>query len=290
MEFSAPFLATYWPYIVSILAGFLIAQLIRRVFQSRSPSYTVDVDPLGDTDIAAIPPPDPLGFRTSGEADVVQIPYPWFDDRLTEEEMKKRSVEFYEKMKKRRSVRKISDEDIPLEVLENIIRTAGTSPSGAHTEPWTFVVVKDKALKATIREIVEEEEKLNYAKRMGEKWLKDLEFVKTTWSKPYLNSAPYLILIFKQVYGFREDGSKKAHYYHEMSVCISVGLLLAAIQNAGLVTVTSTPMNAGPRLRDLLGRKANEKLMLLLPIGYPASDAMVPDIKRKPLEDIMIMK
>lgn len=107
---------------------------------------------------------------------------------------------------------------------------SGTSPSGAHTEPWTFVVVKDKALKATIREIVEEEEKLNYARRMGEKWLKDLEFVKTTWSKPYLNSAPYLILIFKQVYGFREDGSKKTHYYHEMSVCISVGLLLAAIQ------------------------------------------------------------
>lgn len=125
MEFSAPFLATYWPYIVSILAGFLIAQLIRRVFQSQSPSYTVDVDPLEDTDLAAILPPDPLGFRTSGEADVVQIPYPWFDDRLTEEEMKKRSVEFYEKMKKRRSVRKISDEDIPLEVLENIIRTAG---------------------------------------------------------------------------------------------------------------------------------------------------------------------
>jgi len=107
---------------------------------------------------------------------------------------------------------------------------SGTSPSGAHTEPWTFVVVKDKALKATIREIVEEEEKLNYAKRMGEKWLKDLEFVKTTWCKPYLNSAPYLILIFKQVYGFREDGSKKTHYYHEMSVSISVGLLVAAIQ------------------------------------------------------------
>ena len=107
---------------------------------------------------------------------------------------------------------------------------SGTSPSGAHTEPWTFVVVKDKSLKATIREIVEEEEKLNYAKRMGEKWVKDLEFVKTTWSKPYLNSAPYLILIFKQVYGFNEDGSKKTHYYNEMSVCISVGLLLAAIQ------------------------------------------------------------
>lgn len=125
MEFSAPFLATYWPYIVSILAGFFIAQLIRRVFQSQTPSYTVDVDPLEDTDVAAIPPSDPLGFRTSGEGEVAHIPYPWFDDRLTEEEMKKKSAEFYEKMNKRRTVRKISDEDIPLEVVENIIRTAG---------------------------------------------------------------------------------------------------------------------------------------------------------------------
>lgn len=106
----------------------------------------------------------------------------------------------------------------------------GTSPSGAHTEPWTFVVVKDKSLKKQIRSIVEEEEYLNYTKRMGDKWVKDLEFTKTTWAKPYLDSAPYLILVFKQVYGIQEDGSKKTHYYNEMSVCISVGLLLAAIQ------------------------------------------------------------
>lgn len=125
MEFSAPFLATYWPYIVSILTGFFIAQLIRGVFQSPTPSYTVDVDPLEDSDVVAIPPPDPLGFRTSGEGEAAHIPYPWFDDRLTEEEMKKKSAEFYEKMNKRRTVRKISDEDIPLEVGENIIRTAG---------------------------------------------------------------------------------------------------------------------------------------------------------------------
>lgn len=112
----------------------------------------------------------------------------------------------------------------------------GTSPSGAHTEPWTFVVVKDKSLKKQIRSIVEEEEYLNYTKRMGDKWVKDLEFTKTTWAKPYLDSAPYLILVFKQVYGIQEDGSKKTHYYNEMSVCISVGLLLAAIQvSHGLV-------------------------------------------------------
>lgn len=112
----------------------------------------------------------------------------------------------------------------------------GTSPSGAHTEPWTFVVVKDKSLKKQIRSIVEEEEYLNYTKRMGDQWVKDLEFTKTTWAKPYLDSAPYLILVFKQVYGIQEDGSKKTHYYNEMSVCISVGLLLAAIQvSHGLV-------------------------------------------------------
>ena len=112
----------------------------------------------------------------------------------------------------------------------------GTSPSGAHTEPWTFVVIKDKSLKKQIRSIVEEEEYLNYTKRMGDQWVKDLEFTKTTWAKPYLDSAPYLILVFKQVYGIQEDGSKKTHYYNEMSVCISVGLLLAAIQvSHGLV-------------------------------------------------------
>ena len=121
-------------------------------------------------------------------------------------------------------------------IIITIIYISGTSPSGAHTEPWTFVVVKDKSLKAEIRTIVEEEEYLNYSKRMGEQWVKDLEFVKTTWAKPYLNSAPYLILVFKQVYGLQEDGSKKTHYYNEMSVCISVGLLLAAIQVISIKT------------------------------------------------------
>lgn len=290
MELAAPFLCAYWPYIVSLLAGFVISQLFRRVSQPGKPSFTVDVDPLQDNDLDAIPKGDPLNLKPTGESDPAHIPYPWFDDRLLEDEMKKTSAEFYEKMNKRRTVRRISDEDVPLEVIENIIKTAGTSPSGAHTEPWTFVVVKDKSLKSEIRTIVEEEEYLNYAKRMGEQWKKDLEYLKTTWSKPYLNSAPYLILVFKQVYGLQEDGSKKTHYYNEMSVCISVGLLLAAVQNAGLVTVTSTPMNAGPRLRDLLGRNVNEKLILLLPIGYPAQDAKVPDIKRKLLKDIMVLK
>ncbi|KAL9968574.1 hypothetical protein ACROYT_G020683 [Oculina patagonica] len=290
MEFSAPFLVTYWPYIASLLAGISIVQLITRLLQAQTNSYTVDVDPLEQNDIASTPQPDPLGFRITAENSSRKIPYPWFDERLTEDEMERASAEFFEKMNKRRSVRKISDEDIPFKVVENIIKTAGTSPSGAHTEPWTYVVVKEKSLKAAIRKIVEEEEQLKYAKRRGEEWLRDLDYIRTTWCKSYLLTAPYLILIFKQMYGHRDDGSKKAHYYNEISVCISVGFLLAAIQNAGLVTVTLTPMNTGPRLRDLLGMTANKKLILLLPIGYPASDAMVPDIKRKPLEDIMIMK
>lgn len=286
MELSAPFLAAYWPYIASVLVGFIIAQFLLRISQPAKDNYKVDVDPLQDSSSDAITQDNP---KPSGEAEADHIPYPWFDDRLSEDEMRKASAEFYEKMNHRRTVRQISEEDVPIEVLENIIKTAGTSPSGAHTEPWTFVVVKDKSLKKQIRSIVEEEEYLNYTKRMGDKWVKDLEFTKTTWAKPYLDSAPYLILVFKQVYGIQEDGSKKTHYYNEMSVCISVGLLLAAIQNAGLVTVTSTPMNAGPRLRDLVGRRVNEKLTLLLPVGYPAGDATVPDIKRKPLNDIMVL-
>ena len=125
MEFSAPFLATYWPYIASLLVGIFIAQLVGRIFQPKTPSYTVDVDPLGDSELAAIPPSDPLGLRLIGEGEVSHIPYPWLDDRLSEEEMKKTTAEFYENMNKRRTVRKISDEDIPFEVVENLIRTAG---------------------------------------------------------------------------------------------------------------------------------------------------------------------
>ncbi|KAK3700082.1 hypothetical protein QZH41_015040, partial [Actinostola sp. cb2023] len=158
------------------------------------------------------------------------IPYPYYDERLTGDEMKKKAHEFFVQMNKRRTVRSISSDPVPLEVIENIVRTAGTSPSGAHTQPWTYVVVSTQDLKAEVRTIVEQEEQINYAKRMGEKWIKDLGFVKTTWSKPYITAAPYLILVFKKVYGLTADGEKKVHYYNEMSVCISCGLLLAAIQ------------------------------------------------------------
>ncbi|KAM6467245.1 iodotyrosine deiodinase 1 isoform 1-T1 [Liasis olivaceus] len=214
---------------------------------------------------------------------------PFSTERYSEEDMVKRSKDFYELLNKRRSVRSISDEPVPREVIDNVIKTAGTSPSGAHTEPWSFVVVKDKEVKHKIRDIVEEEEEMNYMKRMGDRWVNDLKRLRTNWIKEYLDRAPYLILIFKQVYRRLPDGKKKTHYYNEISVSIACGILLAALQNVGLVTVTTTPLNCGRRLRVLLGRPANEKLLLLLPVGYSSKDATVPDLSRKPLDDIMVV-
>ncbi|XP_047499692.1 LOW QUALITY PROTEIN: iodotyrosine deiodinase 1-like [Penaeus chinensis] len=219
--------------------------------------------------------------------DLNHIPYA--RTRLSAEESIKKSKEFYELMNTRRSVRFFSSDPVPREVIENIVRTAGTSPSGAHTEPWTFVVVGDPEVKQRVREIVEEEEEINYKKRMGNQWVKDLKALKTSWVKEYLTTAPWLILVFKQTYGMLPDGRKRNHYYHEISTVLSCGIMLSAIHNAGLVTLTSTPLNCGPALRTLLNRPPNEKLLLLLPVGFPSEDATVPDLKRKPLEDIMVV-
>nr|XP_025717287.1 iodotyrosine deiodinase 1 isoform X1 [Callorhinus ursinus] len=209
--------------------------------------------------------------------------------RYPEKEMVKRSQEFYELLNKRRSVRFISNEQVPMEVIDNVIKAAGTAPSGAHTEPWTFVVVKDMDMKHKIREIIEEEEEVNYLKRMGRQWVTDLKKLRTNWIKEYLDTAPILILIFKQVHGFAANGKRKVHYYNEISVSIACGFLLAALQNAGLVTVTTTPLNCGPRLKALLGRPTNEKLLMLLPVGYPSKEATVPNLTRKPLDQIMVI-
>ncbi|CAH1981376.1 unnamed protein product [Acanthoscelides obtectus] len=191
-------------------------------------------------------------------------------------------------MNKRRTVRHFSTKPVPKEIICNIIKTAGTAPSGAHTQPWTYVVVSSPEMKQNVREIIEDEEEINYKKRMGKVWTTDLEPLKTNWIKEYLTEAPYLILIFKQTYSFRENGRKKLHYYNEQSVSIAAGILLAAIHYAGLVSLTSTPLNCGPALRNLLGRPSNEKLSLLLPVGYPAEECLVPDLQRKPLDEIMI--
>uniref|UniRef100_A0A2I3LXG5 Iodotyrosine deiodinase 1 n=1 Tax=Papio anubis TaxID=9555 RepID=A0A2I3LXG5_PAPAN len=160
---------------------------------------------------------------------------PFSHTHYPEKEMVKRSQEFYELLNKRRSVRFISNEQVPMEVIDNVIRTAGTAPSGAHTEPWTFVVVKDPDVKHKIRKIIEEEEEINYMKRMGHRWVTDLKKLRTNWIKEYLDTAPILILIFKQVHGFAANGKKKVHYYNEISVSIACGILLAALQVIGKI-------------------------------------------------------
>ncbi|XP_007086949.2 iodotyrosine deiodinase 1 [Panthera tigris] len=225
--------------------------------------------------------------RQESEEDVEHIPFS--HTRYPEKEMVKRSQEFYALLSKRRSVRFISSEQVPMEVIDNVIKTAGTAPSGAHTEPWTFVVVKDPDVKHKIREIIEEEEEINYLKRMGRQWVTDLKKLRTNWVKEYLDTAPVLILIFKQVHGVAASGKRKVHYYNEISVSIACGILLAALQNAGLVTVTTTPLNCGPRLRVLLGRPTNEKLLMLLPVGYASKEATVPNLTRKPVDQIRVI-
>ncbi|ELT95766.1 hypothetical protein CAPTEDRAFT_113387 [Capitella teleta] len=228
----------------------------------------------------------PMPSSSADEEETGHIPYS--HTKYNESEMLERAVAFYNEMNSRRTVRDFSDRPVPIEVIKRIIHTAGTSPSGAHTEPWTYVVISNKEVKKQVRHIIEDEEEINYAKRMGQTWVDDLKVLRTNWEKPYLETAPYIIVVFKQSYGTHADGSRKVHYYNELSIAISVGIMLCAIQNAGLVTVTSTPMNSGPRLRTLLKRPANEKVVLLLPIGFAADDATVPDFKRKPIDDIMV--
>lgn len=189
-------------------------------------------------------------------------------------------------MNQRRTVREFDSRSIPLDVMENIIQTAGTAPSGAHKQPWTFCLISDPEMKKQIRIAAEEEEKISYTSRMPESWKNDLAPLGTDWEKPFLEIAPYLIVVFKQSYGM-QDGEKVQHYYVNESVGIACGFLIAAIHQAGLVTVTHTPspMNF---LSDILQRPKHEKPFLLLPVGYPAKEAYVPDIERKQLEEILI--
>lgn len=187
--------------------------------------------------------PDPSLAPPLHDPNLPHVPHTM--ERLSAEEMKERALSFYHHLDSRHSVRHFSSDPVPLEVIENIVLAAGTSPSGAHSEPWTFVVVKDREMKTKIREIVEQEEYLNYDRRMGERWVRDLKFVRTTHEKPYLETAPYLIIVFKQAYHTGVDGKRHAHYYFEISTAIACGILLTAIHNVGLATVTTTPLNAG---------------------------------------------
>ncbi len=195
---------------------------------------------------------------------------------------------FYESCNIRRTVREFSPESLPENLIEFLILTAGSAPSGANKQPWTFVVVRDPEIKRKIRIAAEKEEKINYEKRFTEEWLQDLFPLGTDWRKPFLEEAPCLIVVFRQDYGFR-DGKKTKHYYVMESVGIAVGFLLAAIHNAGLVSLTHTPSPMG-FLQDILERPKNEKPYLLIPIGYPKDGVHVPNIRRKTLGEILVKK
>ncbi len=203
------------------------------------------------------------------------------------EEMTERSAEFYKWMDKRRTCRDFSGQPVPKDVIDNIILTASTAPSGAHKQPWTFCVISDPAIKKQIRIAAEEEEKKSYDGRMSEEWLKDLEPIGTDWEKPFLEIAPFLIIVFKRSYEFEPDNHKHQNYYVTESVGIACGFLLAAIHNAGLIALTHTPspMNF---LCSVLNRPANEKPFLLIPVGYAADECWVPDLRRKDLEEVVV--
>jgi len=202
------------------------------------------------------------------------------------EEMKQRAESFYKWLDLRRSVRHFSDTLVPEEVMENIIRAASTAPSGAHKQPWTFCVVKNPDLKQKIREAAEEEERKSYNERMSDSWLKDLKPLGTDANKPFLETAPYLIIVFKKPFDYDEQGNKCQNYYVNESVGLACGMLIAAVHNAGLVTLTHTP-SPMRFLEQILERPDNERAFLLLPVGYEAEKAYVPDIERKGLEEIM---
>ena len=204
---------------------------------------------------------------------------------LSPEEMKRRAREFYGLMDRRRTVRQFSDRPVPEGVVEDCIRAAGTAPSGAHKQPWYFCVVRDRGLKRKIRTAAEREERQFYEDRAPDDWLAALAPLGTDASKPFLETAPCLIVIFARRYGEQEDGSREKHYYVQESVGIATGFLIAALHSAGLVTLTHTPSPMG-FLNSVLERPSSERPFLLLVTGYPAEEAQVPDLARKPLEEI----
>lgn len=210
---------------------------------------------------------------------------PYSKKTYSKKEVLERSKDFYEWLDLRRSVRDFSDQPIALEVIENIIKAASTAPSGAHKQPWTFCIVANPEIKKEIRNAAEKEEKESYDNRMSEEWLEDISPLQTDWQKPFLETAPYLIIVFKKVFDLLPNGSKRNNYYVNESVGIACGFLLAAIHQAGLVALTHTPspMNF---LSQILKRPSNERPYLLIPVGYPHLDTWVPDLKRKSLSKI----
>lgn len=198
-----------------------------------------------------------------------------------------RAADFYAEMEQRRSVRAFSPDPVPRRLIELAIRTASTAPSGAHLQPWTFVAVSDRDTRKRIREAAEVEERRSYEGRMSEAWLEALRPLGTDWRKPYLETAPWLVVLFEQAHGTFPDGSHRKHYYVRESVGIAAGFFIAAVHHMGLATLTHTPSPMG-FLTRILGRPRAERPFVLFPVGYPADAAEVPDLRRKSLEEVAV--
>lgn len=221
-------------------------------------------------------------------AQVLDPPFvPYTPLSFSAEEQLARAEALYTHHLQRRSVREFADRPVDRQVIEYLIRIAASGPTGANKQPYTFAVVSDPALKAQIREAAEAEERENYSGRFPQSWRDDLVPFGTDWQKPFLTTAPYLIVVFSQSYGVHPDGTQEKHYYVHESVGIAAGFLIAAIHHVGLVTLTHTPspMNF---LQKLLGRPSHEKALLLLPVGYAAQDVQVPNLRKKPLEAVSV--
>ena len=214
-------------------------------------------------------------------------PVPLVYDRPSDGSSLERSRAFLELMQARRSIRQFSTEPVAPELIENAIRVAGTAPSGAHQQPWTFVVVSDPETKRRLREGAEAEEREFYDRRATDEWKEAIRPIGTDWIKTHITDAPYVIVVFEQPWRPGPNGTKIKHYYVRESVGIAVGFLLAALQAAGLCALTHTP-SPMRFLGEILGRPDNERPFILIPVGYPADDLEVPDLERKPLDEIMV--
>jgi iodotyrosine deiodinase len=206
--------------------------------------------------------------------------------RYSPDEQLRRAQEFFELCNRRRTVRHFSSEAIPRELLETLVRTAGTAPSGANKQPWRFIVVTDPEIKKKIRVAAEREEKLNYERRMSQEWLADLAALGTDWHKDFLETAPALIAVFSVEYE-KENGRINKNYYVKESVGLAVGFLVLAIHNAGLVSVTHTP-SPMHFLQKILNRPMNERPFVLIPVGYPSENVTVPKLGRKRIDEIAV--
>jgi iodotyrosine deiodinase len=212
---------------------------------------------------------DPLEFKQYPEAEMMQRATDWFDE-----------------CERRRTTRHFSQKAVPREMIELAIKTANTAPSGAHLQPWQFVVIDKQSLKQNIREVCEEEEFKTYTERMSDEWRRDLAPLGTDWEKAHITDAPWIVVLFKERYQLKSDNTKKKHYYVEESVGICAGLFISAIHHMGLCTLTHTPNPMG-FLSKLLNRPANETAVLLFPVGYPSDTAQVPRLNRKSLDDVV---